>query len=319
VKPSIAASIAAGLVCAGALAHAQRFTSQADAVRVDVLVMDGRKAVRGLTAADFEIRDNNVVQTVRQVEVERLPLNVICVFDTSGSVAGPRLDNLLLAGHALLDGLQPRDRVALLTFANRVSLQSTLTGDHERIWGAMALLQANGTTSLRDAAFAGLALRESDPGRTLLLLFSDGADTSSWLPAARVIEAAKRTDVVVYPVALPDRIVTTMTMTGRGRITGSDLSGPANSRPIPSNVTVRFDNSSRFLDDLADETGGRVVRVESDRDLRATFVSTLTEFRDRYVLMYAPTGVAQKGWHQLTVRLKGKKGTVTARRGYFAQ
>jgi hypothetical protein len=73
-----------------------------------------------------------------------------------------------------------------------------LTPSRLQVRAAFRALKANGATSLRDAAFAGLALRDADPGRTLVLLFSDGADTSSWLASPQVIEAAKRTDAVVY-------------------------------------------------------------------------------------------------------------------------
>jgi hypothetical protein len=59
--------------------------------------------------------------------------------------------------------------------------------------------------------------------------------------------------------------------------------------------------------------------ANSNKDLHATFAETLAEFRDRYVLSYTPTGVSTTGWHRLEVKLKGKSGKVTARRGYFAE
>ena len=54
-------------------------------------------------------------------------------------------------------------------------------------------------------------------------------------------------------------------------------------------------------------------------DLRATFLDTLAEFRDRYVLSYNAVGVPASGWHPIEVRVKGARGKVTARRGYFVQ
>ena len=57
----------------------------------------------------------------------------------------------------------------------------------------------------------------------------------------------------------------------------------------------------------------------ADADLRDTFVGILSEFRNRYVLTYEPTGVPAGGWHPIEVKLKGKRGKITARRGYFAQ
>ena len=192
------------MICATVASPAgqQKFRSRAEAVRVDVLVADGARLVSGLTAADFELRDAGVIQSVKEIEVEQLRLNVIIALDTSGSVAGPRLQYLVNAGGALLDGLLPKDRVALLSFSSRVRLLAPLTPSRDQIRAALAAMHGAGTTSLRDAAFATLALREEDPGRTLMLLFSDGADTSSWLRAEDVIEAAKRTDVVVYPVGV---------------------------------------------------------------------------------------------------------------------
>ena len=279
---------------------AQRFRSGTLGVRVDVLVTNGQQLVRGLEAHDFELRDNGVVQSVSEIEIERIPLNLILVFDTSTSVAGERMRFLLQAGEALLDQLRGQDRVALLSFASRVRLLAPLTPSRLQIRGALSTLEANGATSLRDAAFAGLALREDDPGRTLVLIFSDGEDTASWLKMPAVIESAKRTDAVVYAVVLAERKYVTSSLLNR---TGE--------------VTV--EHAGKFLDNLTEESGGRVIFATSNSDLRNTFTRALAEFRDRYVLSYSPTGVSSTGWHRLEVKLKSKGGKVTARRGYFAE
>jgi Ca-activated chloride channel family protein len=297
--PSRLMVLAALVVTAGATLDAQRFTSRAVAVRVDVLVTNGGQLVRGLSARDFDVRDEGVPQTVSQVELEQIPLNLILVFDTSGSVAGDRMRALLEAGKALLDGLRDQDRVALVSFSTRVRLLTPLTSNRQQIRAAFDTLEAHDATSLRDAAFAGLALRETDPGRTLLLIFSDGDDTSSWLTTPRVIETAKRTDAVVYAVAVPfQRAFWT----------------PQNGATI---ATVK--EAGKFLESLTEETGGRILFASSNSDLRATFTKTLAEFHDRYVLSYTPTGVSATGWHRLEVKLKGKSGKVTARRGYFGE
>jgi VWFA-related protein len=238
-------------------------------------------------------------------------LNLILGFDTSGSVAGERLHYLLEAGNSLLGGLQPPDRVALLSFASRVRLLAPLTPSRQQIHGALSRLKAEGATSLRDATFAALALREDDPGRTLVLIFSDGADTSSWLRAAPVIEAAKRTDAVVYAVAIADRQVHVLMTTP----TRSGLAMGA----ITQQTTTIVEEAGKFLENVTEETGGRVLFASANSDLRVTFEKTLAEFRDRYVLSYVPTGVSTSGWHRLEVKLKGKSGKVIARRGYFAE
>ncbi len=296
--PSRSVVLAALVVTATATVDAQRFTSRAVGVRVDVLVTNGGQLVRGLSAGDFDLRDEGVPQTVSQVELEQIPLNLILVFDTSGSVAGDRMRGLLEAGKALLDGLRDQDRVALVSFSTRVRLLAPLTSNRQQIRAAFDTLEAHDATSLRDAAFAGLALRESDPGRTLLLIFSDGDDTSSWLTTPKVIETAKRTDAVVYAVVVPFQ-----------RAFWTPQGGAID--------TVK--KAGKFLESLTEETGGRILFASSNSDLRATFTKTLAEFHDRYVLSYTPTGVSATGWHRLEVKLKGKSGKVTARRGYSAE
>ena len=285
----------------------QSFRAGTIGVRVDVLVTRGQELVRGLDAGDFEVRDEGVPQKVSEIEVEQIPLNLILAFDTSGSVAGERMHSLVQAGISLLEGLRPDDRVALLSFSTRVRLLAPLTPSRQQIHGAFNTLAAQGATSLRDAAFAALALRESDPGRTLVLIFSDGEDTASWLHASAVIEAAKRTDAVVYAVAIAEQ-----------RYVYTVPPRLSSGRPPPVRV-VPIEEAGKFLEHVTEETGGRVMFANSNKDLHATFTQTLAEFRDRYVLSYTPTGVAPTGWHRLEVKLKAKSGKVTARRGYFAE
>ncbi len=282
----------------------QRFRSGTVGVRVDVLVARGQELVRGLKATDFELRDEGVLQNVSEIEVEQIPLNLILAVDTSGSVAGERMRSLVQAGQSLLNGLRAGDRVALLSFSTRVRLLAPLTPSRQQIDGAFTKLTAQGATSLRDAAFAALALRETDPGRTLVLIFSDGTDTASWLRAADVIDAAKRTDSVVYAVALAER---------------RPLVNISGGRIIVQRDTTTVQEAGKFLEHLTAETGGRVLFANSNRDIRAAFTETLAEFRERYVLSYTPAGVSPTGWHRLDVKLKVTSGKVTARRGYFAE
>ena len=70
---------------------------------------------------------------------------------------------------------------------------------------------------------------------------------------------------------------------------------------------------------MSRETAGRLLYAEQNRDIERTFGRVLDEFNTRYVLGYAPRGVAGSGWHRLEVRLKKRSGTVLARRGYFAE
>jgi len=279
----LAACLALSVVAGGdartsGLPQVPRFSSAVEAVRVDVLVTAGGKPVRGLTAGDFEVLDNGVRQTV-DVAAFAQPLNVILALDMSASVAGARLSDLQRAIRMVLGDLRGGDRAALLQFSHMVTLAADLTGDVERVGSVVDRLTGRGETALVDGAYAALLLGEQDAGRSLVMIFSDGLDTSSWLTPGAVVSIARRSDVVAYAVS-----------------TG----GPA----------------PPFLRDLAETTGGRSIDLSSTKALSETFVGILDEFRGRYVLGFTPQGTARGGWHRLQVRVKGRSVSVRARPGY---
>ena len=257
------------------------FTSRIDAVRVDVLVTDRGKPVSSLKPVDFEVLDNGVPQKVDLASFEHIPLNVVLALDMSASLQGLRLGHLQAAGRTVLDELNAGDRAGLVAFSHLVTPGHGLTEDIDRIRAALDQAQGSGQTSLIDASHAGMLMGESDVGRSLLILFSDGVDTSSWLSAESVLETARRGDVVVYAVQ-------------------------SGGRP------------SGFIRNLSDVTGGRLITIESTKDLSATFSGILEEFRMRYLISYSPQGVSAAGWHRLEVRVRGRRLTVKARPGYFA-
>jgi Ca-activated chloride channel family protein len=257
------------------------FSSRIEAVRVDVLVTDNGRPLRGLGPADFEIRDNGVLQHVDLVSFDQVPLNAILALDMSDSVAGERLDRLRAAGSAVLAGLQPADQSALVTFSHVVRLAAKLTHDAGVVRAALSSAAGMGNTALLDGTYAGITVGATDAGRELLIVFSDGIDTSSWLTADKVLDAARRSDVVVYA------------------------------------VSVRSPTRPDFLRDLTALTSGRLFEVERTENLDTVFVSILEEFRHRYLVSYTPHGVSREGWHKLDVRVK-QKAVTRARPGYLS-
>ena len=261
---------------------AQTFSSGIEAVRVDVLVTANGKPVQGLGPADFEVLDNGVRQTVDLASFEEIPLNVVLALDMSASLQGLRLGHLQTAGNTVLDGLKKGDRAALVAFSHVISANQALTEDLDRVRASLFQNREEGLTSLIDATHVGMLIGESDVGRSLLIVFSDGVDTSSWLTAESVVETARRGDVVVYSVEVGER-------------------------------------RAGFTRELTDVTGGRLFAVESTKDLAATFSKILEEFRNRYLISYSPQGVARGGWHRLEVRVRNRATSVKARPGYFSE
>ena len=276
------------LTLLGAAAHVSTqqplFKSGVDVVRIDVSVMQGGNPVAGLTVDNFAVTDNGIAQSLDAVSLDRVPLSLTMLFDTSSSLAGERLSGLIGAGNELVKSLRPDDAAALLTFSEPIRVAVPMTTQRSQLLSQWNALKANGATTLNDAVFLALQLRPTDTNvtRPVALVFSDGQDTSSWLNNAQVIEAALRSGTVIHIVELSNML-----------------------RGTP------------FANELAAAGGGRVWSASSGRALRELFGQVLEELRARYLLTYSRSGVATEGWHDVKVTLKGARGDVTARPGYF--
>ena len=181
---------------------------------------------------------------------------------------------------------------------------------------ASSHVHIGGQTALWDALFMGLSFlaREADPA--FVLVFTDALDTTSWCDDQKMQEVVRRAEAVVYAVTVPP----------------APPLGPADPSPRLTGRTpeerrrfVEAVNRARAsfvpmdLKAVVEESGGALLRADERDDLANTFVSVLREFRARYVLTYEPTGVRRDdGWHELRVQLKGREGTIRARRGYYA-
>ena len=115
-----------------------------------------------------------------------------------------------------------------------------------------------------------------------MIIFSDGVDTRSWIESHAVLEIAKRTDLVVYAITIGQR-------------------------------------QGEFLRSLSSVTGGRLIEIESVRDLTSLFTEILNEFRQRYLISYSPNGVDANGWHRVQVRTNNPRLIVRSRDGYLVE
>lgn len=286
----------------------QIFRAGVDAVRVDVLATDGRRPVGGLSASDFELRDNGVVQAIDAVDVEDVPVELMLVLDVSESVEGEPLEHLRAAIGAAEETLSTGDRLSLLTFSDRLALRAPAGGARDRVRATARAVEAGGATALYDATLAGLLMRPRVDGRMVMLVFSDGGDTSSWLDPHAVLAAAQRSDVVIYGVTLKRQVEQQNARQARQNRLERDWF-----REAPTSF------GRHFLPLLAEDTGGTVLVAERSDRLRDTFARVVNEFKSRYILSYTPRGVEPGGWHAIDVRLRGRRGDVTARRGYLRE
>jgi len=272
------------LILAGTPLAAQ-FVSRTSLVEVYATVTDASGApVTGLTAADFQVEDDGVPQRIAAFAAGNFPLSVALAIDRSFSMRGSRLALAKDAARAFLAALEAGDQVMAIAIGSEVEIVAPLTTDHATVRGAIERLDPWGTTPLYDATLAALDAVQQGTGRRALVLVSDGSDRYSTTTAAELVEASRRRDVLIYPVAI------------------------GGSRPT-------------VFAELSTVTGGRTVFAKDPRDLPLALTSVARELRQQYLLGYAPPEAAgaDERWHSIRVTVRRPDSRVRARDGYFAR
>jgi VWFA-related protein len=296
----------------------QTFRSGVDGVVTPLSVRSGNKPVGGLTAADFELRDNGVVQALQHVSAEKIPIDVTLLLDLSSSVDGPMLQRLKTAVADTAALLRPDDRIRLVA----ISQVLREVFDLRPKAGAMALdsLSAEGATSLYDG-LAITMMRPSDIGRRqLIVAFTDGHDSTSIIDQNAAKAIARLTDAVVNVVVpvTAARADVTRRLSQRAGGTPDSLAGAAN-------VTVNGEGPGgvapegvpSILSEIVTPTAGRVLTLAPDDNISRVFKAVLDDFRATYVLQYVARGVEPSGWHDVEISLKKHgKYDIRARKGY---
>jgi VWFA-related protein len=274
------------------------FRAGADVVSVDASVRRDRRAVTGLKAADFELLDNGVPQEISDVAYEKLPIDVTVLLDVSASVTGSVLDDLRRALKQLRTDLGAQDRLRLITFNQRVRRLVDFGDPPASIDTALAALDGGGSSAIFDTLAVALASPVPPGRRQLVVLFSDGQDSSSISDAETLLDVARRSSPTVAVV----------------------LASPSRQRPaslLRTSSKLGTATVGDFADQIAADTGGSVVAITPTENVTSTFRRALEQFRTSYVLYFTPKGVERQGAHTLEVRVKGAKVDVRARRGYI--
>jgi Ca-activated chloride channel homolog len=279
---------AALLVTARAQEQIPQFSSRVQLVEVYATVTDRNgEPVTGLRQSDFEVYENNARQDISAFAAGEFPLTVALGVDRSWSMAGTPLRLAKQASQSFLRALKPGDRSMVIAINNDAEVIAPLSADRATQARAVEALDPWSTTALHDAIIATLDRLEPQPGRQALVVFSDGADRYSRATAAQVMERARRSNALIYPIAF-----------GKQR--------PA------------------LLAELAVVTGGRSFLLRDARELDATFAAIARELRFQYLLGYAPIDPIEPGekeWRSIRVSLRNTAAgvRVRARDGYTTE
>lgn len=297
MRPFIGATAAAALLVSPPHQQSVTFRTAAEAVAVNVSVKQGARPVPGLTTADFRLYDNGVPQSISELAIEAVPVDVTLFLDTSGSTI-TALQRMADAVTAIARNLRTTDRLRVLTIGLSVFTAVPWRQVGEPIH--LTLTPTPGISLIYDAITTALAHQVPPGRRHLVIALTDGEDSCSVVSADGLRAAASRANAVLHWVR----------MSGSAPISRDSI--PA---WCPHPPTIERDP----LSDAAEQTGGRLHGRLFQGDPVRVFAAVYEEFRQSYVLYYSPTGVKRRGWHSLRVEVPKGRYTVTARRGYFGQ
>jgi Ca-activated chloride channel homolog len=267
-------------------AAARQFTSSVNLVEVYASVVDGKgQPMRGLTADDFEILEDGAPQKITAFTAGDFPLTVALALDRSFSMAGKPLAIVKGASRAFLNALRPTDEAVVIGIGSQVTVLAHARSPRAEQVAAVDALTAWGTTALHDAIIAAIETVDGARGRRALVILSDGDDRYSEASAADAVTRARRSNVMVYPIAL-----------GKAR--------------------------PPLFAELSTLTGGRSYHARELEGLEQTLKLIAEQLREQYLLGYSPSRLPVSGaneWRSITVRVKKPGLSVRARDGYYVR
>lgn len=247
------------------------------------------RLVPSLEKEDFIVTDDGKPVELTTFSNAPLPITVVVMMDTSASMTN-NLDLLNRAAEQFLIRLHPTDKAQVGAFNDKIQLSGRFTNNRDELIAALDDLQFGNPTRLNDAIGVSLDALQKIDGRRVVLIFTDGEDTSSKTGFRTVLDRARDEEVMVYSIGLESEY----------------LQGTRMTRTRPS----------RDLRRISDETGGGYFELKRTADLAPTFTRVAQELRSQYLLGFAPATLDGK-LHKLEVRVKAAH-TIRARKSYLA-
>jgi VWFA-related protein len=314
---------------------APSFSTGVKVVNILATVRDkGGKIVSNLTQSDFALSEDGQPREIHYFARETdLPLTLGLLVDTSMSErrslpvekdASERFLNEMLRGE--------KDRAFLIHFDREVELLQDVTPSRQKLESAIGLLDVappaqwgargggrghlhrGGGTSLYDAvllASEDLMLKQS--GRKALVILSDGEDNASKVSLEQAVEAAQRSDCLVYSIPIKDEQGLHPGFgngRGMGRMGGygGRRGGAMRERP----------DGKKILERISKETGGRFFEVSKKQSADRIYAQIQEELRNQYSLGFSPDKGESAGYHKITLAAKRKGLEVRSRDGYYS-
>lgn len=273
---------------------------KADLVTVITSVTDSAgNQVNDLTEKDFEIYEDGELQVIAGHYREgQIPLRLIFLFDTSGSIRH-RFDFEQRAAAQFFHHLmRPGDQAALMSVSSEAKIELQFTSDLDQLVDALGRLKPEGATALYDGMITAARYLRPSEGRHVMVVLSDGTDTVSTSTLAKALSETQRSDAIIYGV---------------------------HSTGVAPSASVQDLAGEFVMKTMCEDTGGRAFfppiyedQKKEARDLDEIYKRLAAEVRAQYVLTYYSKSDPRPGaFRSIRVEVKRPGLQVRARRGYY--
>jgi Ca-activated chloride channel family protein len=266
-------------------------------VPVPATIVDSRGvAVTNLTADDFELRIDGQLSSITDIALSESPVRLAMLFDNSGSLDAAREFEKHAAVRFFQNVMRPVDQAAIYSISTEVSLAQPMTNNVRLLQQTIDNFgRPEGATSLYDGIFAALMYLKPFSGRRVIIIVSDGRDTTS--------RNDHDFDATLQKL-MGDESQIYVVQTG-----------------LYDNANVRDLAAERRMEQFAAQTGGAVYIPKTVDDLDNAFAQIAGDLAQQYVLSYYPTEDKRDGrYHQIAVRVKSHNNVrIRARKGFLVK
>jgi VWFA-related protein len=322
-----------------------RFKSGVELINVTATVSDiNGRFVPGLRQEDFVVYEDDQPVTVTHFSADRVPVSLGIALDTSGSMAGSKIQEAQTALDRLLyDLLDRQDEIFLYRFSSTPVLLQSWTKDRQQVARALGRIEPNGGTAMYDAVAEAIPLTLKGQNRKkALLVISDGNDTSSTTTMRELKTQIRETETLVYAIGIDGQSEPASRQPQPPPQPRAPIQPPV-PRPFPGAPIPRGGTPPTFprqppggggglvrgssnddrvnvvaLRDMTDDSGGRTEIIRDPRDLNPSTASIADELSKQYYLGYPSSGKKDGRWHAIRVELRNRAYRVRARKGYVA-
>ena len=291
-------------------------------VLLPATVRDGAGAlVSNLTRKDFRIFEDDVEQSLSDLSLRNVPVDVALIVDASSSVAA-NLEDFRRAAEGFASHLATDDRVSLIQFDDRIVMLQDWTGSLVQLRRALRRVVPGMFTRFHDALLLGARDQASRlNARHAIIVLTDGIDSGRGITFETALRGALQAQTTIYVVSNSQIERSRKQEQLSTLLSGSDSAVRFNQLRI-DDLRLGLEalsESERHLEQLTAATGGRLYKPASFTDLERTYAEVADELRHQYTLYYSPLNSKRDGqFRRVRVETANPAHRVSARMGYYA-